>query len=168
MSKFTKNAKVVMKSYRPLLRGTEPAQWCNCEFCQDTVMNPKRPLWQQAAFIGFIVSLCLIGSCAVSHAADYTNEQIANAIYKAEGGKRAKKPYGILSVKCEGEKECRQVCLNTIKNNRIRYKKHGQRKFGTYLAFLASRYCPVGAGNDPKGLNRHWLKNVTYFLERGV
>ena len=32
---------------------------------------------------------------------------------------------------------------------------------------LARRYAPVNAGNDPAGLNRHWIKNVLYFLNRG-
>lgn len=96
----------------------------------------------------------------------YTNEQIANAIYLAEGGEKAVKPYGILSVKCNNEKECRQVCLNTIRNNRKRYKEYGYKKYKTFLEFLASRYCPIGVKNDSKNLNKNWLKNVKYFLEK--
>lgn len=33
-----------------------------------------------------------------------------------------------------------------------------------YIEFLASRYCPIGADNDPQGLNKNWVKNVKYFL----
>lgn len=29
-----------------------------------------------------------------------------------------------------------------------------------FLSFLASTYCPVGAENDPEGLNKNWLGNV--------
>ena len=96
------------------------------------------------------------------YAQEYTNEQIADAIYLAEGGKKAKKPYGILSVPCENEAECRVICLNTIRNNRKRFKK--QDKYTNYLEFLASRYAPINAENDPQGLNHNWLKNVEWFL----
>lgn len=109
-----------------------------------------------------ILLLCLI---CYSACYSYTDAEIADAIYKAEGGAKAKKAFGILSVKCEGYNECRQVCLNTIRNNRKRYKEYGYKKYKTYLEFLASRYAPVGAENDPRGLNRNWLKNVKYFLK---
>lgn len=95
----------------------------------------------------------------------FTDEQIADAIYQAEGGPKAKAPYGILSIKVEGEQEARRICLNTIRNNRVRFAN--QNKFTDYIEFLASRYCPIGATNDPLGLNKNWVKNVKFFLERG-
>lgn len=85
-------------------------------------------------------------------------EQVVEAIYKAEGGERAKKPYGILSVPCSGKAECRNVCYNTVRNNWYRWDKAGRP--GDYLEFLAKRYAPVGVANDPTGLNRNWVKNV--------
>jgi len=97
----------------------------------------------------------------------YTDAEIADAIYLAEGGAKAKVPYGILSVKVKDEAEARQVCLNTIRNNRKRFADYGHKQYATYLEFLASRYCPVGASNDPSNLNKNWLKNVRYFLEKG-
>ena len=112
--------------------------------------------------------LILFISFNISYAGQqYTDEEIANAIYFAEGGKKAKVPYGILSIKCYTEKECRQICLNTIRNNRRRYKEYGHKKYDTYLKFLASRYCPIGAKNDPNNLNQYWLKNVKWYLEKG-
>jgi hypothetical protein len=97
--------------------------------------------------------------------AEFTDGQIASAIYKAEGGPKAKKPFGILSVKCEGYDGCRKVCLNTIRNNRKRFAN--QAVFTDFLEFLASRYAPVGGvDNDPTNLNKNWLKNVRYFLGR--
>jgi len=96
----------------------------------------------------------------------YTDAQIADAIYLAEGGARAKVPYGILSVKVKDEAEARQVCLNTIRNNRKRYADYGYKQYPDYLSFLASRYCPVGASNDTSNLNKNWLKNVRYFLKK--
>lgn len=90
-------------------------------------------------------------------------EALANSIYKAEGGIRAKKPYGILSVKCEGEKACRKVCINTIKNNIKRWERSGKKE--PYFSFLARRYAPIGVANDPSGLNKNWLRNVSRFYE---
>jgi len=92
-----------------------------------------------------------------------TDDQIADAIYLAEGGELASKPYGILSVFCEGEEDCRVVYLNTIRNNRVRYADYGYKEYDTYLEFLASRYAPIGAENDKTGLNFNWLTNVQYF-----
>ena len=103
--------------------------------------------------------------CSIARAQDWTDSQIADAIYLAEGGEKAKKPFGILSVPCNGYDECRKICLNTIRNNRARFLK--QDVYSDYLEFLASRYAPVGAGNDPKNLNINWLKNVRSILERG-
>lgn len=98
----------------------------------------------------------------------YSYSQLANAIYKAEGGKKARKPYGVLSVQCDSEKQCREICINTIRNNAKRWKQktHNADKYPDYLSFLASRYAPVGVNNDPKNLNKNWLKNVKFFLEK--
>ncbi len=104
----------------------------------------------------------------ISNCFAYTDEQICDAIYLAEGGKKAKVPYGILSVKCANEQECRQVCLNTVKNNRKRYKNYGYKKYKSFLEFLASRYAPIGVKNDPNNLNKNWLRNVKYFLKKEV
>ena len=95
----------------------------------------------------------------------YTNDEIADAIFWAEGGNNTNYPYGIRSVSCEGQQDCRKICINTIRNNRKRYEKYGFKRHDTYLKFLASRYAPSKADNDPTGLNRHWLRNVTYLLE---
>lgn len=91
----------------------------------------------------------------------YSNDQVCDAIYRAENS--VKYPYGIKSVKCVGESECRKVCLNTVKNNRVRYADYGHKKYDDYLSFLASRYAPVS--DSP--LNKNWLKNVTFFLKKG-
>jgi len=97
-------------------------------------------------------------------AKEYTNEQIANAIYWAEGGAKAKVPYGILSIKVKDKAEARQICFNTIRNQRIRHAKHNCGL--DFISCLGSRYCPIGAKNDPKGLNKNWVKNVKFYLEK--
>jgi hypothetical protein len=90
-------------------------------------------------------------------AEDFTNDQIANAIYKAEGGTKASHPYGILTH--YKHTTSRQACLNTI----IHAKKDF--KGGDFIEFLGSRYCPIGCDND-NGTNKYWIRNVKYFLNR--
>lgn len=34
----------------------------------------------------------------------------------------------------------------------------------TSVSLIQQKYCPVGAANDPTGLNSHWSQNVTRFL----
>lgn len=119
-----------------------------------------------AVCIGLLVGIVLlISSCSIAHADTINPEKLADAIYRAEGGAKAQYPYGIRSVKCDTVAECRKICINTIKANVRRWNKYGHRTHDSFLAFLASRYAPVkNATNDPKKLNRHWLKNVSYFL----
>ena len=80
------------------------------------------------------------------------------AIYKAEGGAAAKKPFGVLSVPCSGYTDCKRVCENTVRNNYVRWIKAGRP--GEFTAFLGSRYAPVEA----HPLNRNWVKNVNALL----
>ena len=40
-------------------------------------------------------------------------------------------------------------------------------KEGDFLVFLRDRYAPLGADNDPTGLNDHWLTNVTSEVRDG-
>lgn len=106
---------------------------------------------------------CLILSCSVLRAMSPADaEKIADAIYKVEGGKRAKAPYGILSVKVKNEQEARKVCLNTIRNNFKRWNK--TKKELDYFEFLGNRYAPIGAANDPKSLNKNWINNIKKIL----
>jgi hypothetical protein len=82
--------------------------------------------------------------------------KLADAIYKAEGGAKTKYPYGILTK--YKHTTPRQACINTI--------RHAQKDWngkGDFIKFLGSRYCPVGAKNDPSGLNKNWERNVRRF-----
>ena len=88
---------------------------------------------------------------------------LADAIYMAEGAEKAKYPYGIISVSCLGEEACRRVCKNTIKNTFRRWDGKGD-----YLTYLSNIYAPIGAKNDPKGLNKNWERNVTFYLRRST
>lgn len=134
----------------------------NGEF--DTVRTYKfnyKPL-----IIGIMVVMSVIAFVSCVHAeqtyAGYTLNQWADAIKKAEGNNN----YGILSIPCVKGDDCRRICKNTVRNNWKRYlNKDKTPSFEEYLSFLANRYCPIGASNDPKGLNIHWKKNVKHFLK---
>lgn len=82
-------------------------------------------------------------------------EKLADAIYRVEGGAKAKKPYGILSVPVKDEAEARRVAINTARNNYARWQAAGEP--GDYLNFLADRFVPSRA--DPQG-NVNWKSNV--------
>lgn len=88
-------------------------------------------------------------------------ERMADAIYKAEGGPKARKPYGVLSIPVRDEAHARQITLNSIRNNWKRWEKAG--KPGDFVDFMADRWCPPSV--DPVG-NRNWKKNVKYFLSK--
>lgn len=108
-----------------------------------------------------LAAFLLISGCAWAEP-EYSNVMICDAIFRAEGGAKAQYYYGIRSVHYKDIAEARRICINTVRNNKRRWKEAGSK--GEFLEFLARRYCPVGAGNDPKGLNKHWLKNVRYWL----
>lgn len=117
-----------------------------------------------AIFLIIIAVVVMIVFSPKAHA--WTDEEIVNAIFKSEGGKNAQYPYGIRSVRVSSIAEARKVCFNTVRNNKKRFARSKNRKNQDYIAFLASRYCPIGAGNDPKGLNKNWERNVRYYLKK--
>ena len=113
-----------------------------------------------------IVVFCLIiGIVANAGAEEYSNTEIVDAIWVIEGGTRAQYAYGIRSVKYKDLAEARRICLRTVVNNRKRYADYGYKQYADYLSFLASRYCPVGCGND-RGTNKFWLRNLRYQLAK--
>jgi hypothetical protein len=103
----------------------------------------------------FLTKYLVLFTLVATNAIALDANRIADAIYRVEGGAKAKAPYGILSVKVANAAEARKVCLNTIRNNHTRWIRAG--KPGKFLDFLADRYCPKSA--DPVG-NRNWKKNV--------
>lgn len=105
----------------------------------------------------FIASL--LASCAYSAeipplSESYVN-RFADAVYRIEGGEKARKPYGVLSVKVNNKEEARRVTINSIRNNWVRWHKAG--KPDTFIVFFANRWCPKAS--DPVG-NRNWINNA--------
>lgn len=94
----------------------------------------------------------------------YSVNQWCNAIYMAEGGEKSRHPYGIMaSYKSTTP---RQACINTVLHKWSNYKKSGLKT--PFIDYLASKYAPINAKNDPTGLNRNWVKNVNYYLKKGA
>ena len=114
------------------------------------MITMKRIIFVMAVYFG------LIGLCTAEAP---TDAQIADAIFIAEGGHNTNYPYGILTK--YKHTTPRQACLNTIAHARRDWNGKGD-----FIEFLGARYCPVGAANDPTGLNKNWIKNVKYVLAR--
>ena len=87
---------------------------------------------------------------SICHAQRYSNNQIANAIYKVENS--VKFPYGIRSINTYGNKVyARKICLNSIRNAR-------KRCVGKDLVVC------MGQKYSPPKQNPNWCKLVYYFL----
>jgi len=80
--------------------------------------------------------------------------KLADAIYLAEGGSKARVPYGVLSVRVSSKAEARRICLASIRNNQ---KRFGRVSDAEFIRRMADRWCPIAA--DPVG-NRNWKRNV--------
>jgi hypothetical protein len=88
---------------------------------------------------------------------------IVAAIRYAENGKTYQ--YGIIHKRCPNTYRAQAGwCAATVQKNYDRWVKAGRK--GDFVTFLGNRYCPVGAKNDPNGLNKYWIKNVKKFQKR--
>ena len=101
--------------------------------------------------------LSLMGLFWAIPAQAYTDNQLADAIYRAEGGTKTRFPYGVRSIKCDTKEECQQICLNSIKNAKKRWLKAGKPE--DFIVFMGRRY-------SPPNINPHWVRLVKYFLTK--
>ena len=134
-----------------LLRGTPPEVFDH---------PPEMSLTKKVLFTLGITGLVILGSCSLVHA--YTVDQLATAIGKAENSKSH--PYGIM-VKY-AHTSPRNACKNTVMHQYRNWLAVGHP--GAFLGYLAAHYAPLNASNDPNGLNRNWIRNVSYFLREGL
>lgn len=128
--------------------------------CKNKIVDDAESTGIEKVFI--VGNTKVIMSAPIEDNQDIEDELIVNAIYWAEGGPNTNHPYGILTK--YKTTTPREACFNTVRNNRKRYADYGHRSYKTFLRFLASRYCPIGAENDPTNLNVNWLKNVQYYI----
>lgn len=84
--------------------------------------------------------------------------------------KTASLAFGIKSLDAADQDEYGEqamACAESIRNNTVRFQKAtgqaawvGDRLSDGFWQFMAKRYCPVGAGDDPTNLNQHWPGRV--------
>jgi hypothetical protein len=107
--------------------------------------------------------LCVFCFVNASEAETLINiEKLVNAIYLAEGGERASHPYGIMRK--YKKTTPRRACFNTVRSSFKRF--NAQTAENDFIIYLSKTYAPIGASNDPKGLNINWVKNVKYFYNK--
>jgi hypothetical protein len=95
------------------------------------------------------------------------------AIRRVENGGPGKE-FGILTVPAADLDAQARVAANTVRNTLIRFERRGGtavdpvtgRYTEPFLRFLSSRYAPVGAENDPSGLNRYHAANLIAFYRK--
>ena len=111
------------------------------------------------SIIVFLLCLWIASICEGAEWDTFTNEQIVEAIGKAENS--VKYPYGIKSIGTKGDKEyARKICFNSVRNGRVRWEKAG--KPDDLIVFIGKRFCPPKA----HALNSNWVRNVKYFLDK--
>ena len=95
------------------------------------------------------------------------------AIRRAESGGPGRE-FGVLSVPAPTLEGQARVAANTVRNTLVRYAQHGGQavdpETGRYtegfIRYLSARYAPVGAANDPLGLNRNHAANLIALYRR--
>lgn len=89
------------------------------------------------------------------------------AIRTAENGRKGIE-FGVLHPRAVDQPNSLRVqagwCAATVSKNHKRWIDSG--KTTDFITFLGNRYCPVGADNDPNGLNKHWIPNVRKLAKR--
>jgi hypothetical protein len=83
---------------------------------------------------------------------------------KAEGGPDA----FVRAVRCSipntaDYAEARSIALTTIQH---RLWDYAMQDVATFVSFLGARWAPIGADNDPHGLNANWVPNVLKLFKR--
>ena len=91
---------------------------------------------------------------------------VVSAIRYAENGGKGRE-YGILHPRVKPTYRSQAGwCSATVQKQYDRWVKAGSK--GGFIESLGARYCPIGADNDPDGLNKYWIINVKYYLTEHV
>ena len=137
----------------------------------DQLLFPEKYRKENEA--GVIVATCLVLAFLLLIFAGIANAEVdtdkyADAIYKAEGSKKAVVPYGMFFKGCSWVNEgyCRKIVKNTVFNTLVKYRSERCRENDDDITCLARRYCPLNDPRDTQGLNKNWAKNVKYFMEK--
>lgn len=91
-------------------------------------------------------------------------EPLCDSIYWSEGGPKARRPYGILSIDVTDDVMAREICRQSVVANYERWQVAGKPGGDTreaFVRFMARRWCPITV--DPHG-HKAWVTNVTRLL----
>jgi hypothetical protein len=91
---------------------------------------------------------------------------ILDAVRKVEGVPS----YGVMTLaRRYGSHRVVPEALGRAEAAKIMHKMYrrwrAQGRPGDFLDYMHKRYAPVGASNDPTGLNRHWRRNLERYME---
>ena len=110
------------------------------------------------------VSLCLVSyqQLVLADNCPPNFEILARAVYHAEGGSKASRPYGVFFDGCSwnAPEYCKKIAINTFRNNWRRYESSESNL--SYLEFLRDRYAPL----SDHDLNKNWLNNVSRLYKK--
>lgn len=160
---ITSNVKSGVSDYIPLSEHTQDRAGLSlaAKFIQQCILCKATSLYKSV----FLTTIFLSTNLTITFASDIIRiEQLADAIYRAEGAEKTSHPYGILAH--YKTTTPRQACINTIKSGLKRYETSP--KDVDFITFLSKTYCPIGAKNDPNGLNKNWVSNVKHFYKKGA
>ena len=89
-------------------------------------------------------------------------EKLVKAIRISEGtGSRF--PYGIKSVPCYSQSECKAICIKTVRHYENDFTRHGDGGINNFIQYLGPRYVCGRQGNCPAAIT--WEKNVKRLYE---
>ena len=148
-------------------------EYCSCSMCELKAAEDNQKKDTMHRWIGiFIMALIILTILFVAFAPaeEFTDTQIVNAIYMAEGGPHATYPFGIRSVYCSGYMECRKVCERTVKHYRREYQERCiDQRHESFISYLQRHYCPTNGhlSRSEERLNKNWIKNINFFLHKG-
>ncbi len=125
-------------------------------------MTEDRPRRQTfTTMIRSIAILCLALTAVAEPISPRLADDIADALWRAEGGHRARAPYGITTVRVRDHAHAREIALAAIRQEWDRWERGGRR--GTFYQHFAARWCP--AKSDRRG-NANLARNLTAIMRQ--
>ena len=143
--------------------------------------NNRRRIWNTVAGVGLSILQCMptatalpVADEAAIVAAVQRNVpqeslrpdfvRLLRAIRRAENG-RLGREFGVMDSRAHDLDSQAGFCAATVYKVWLRWDAGVQGVGVPYLVALRDQYAPIGAENDPTGLNENWLGNVVSFLE---
>jgi len=142
----------------PVPASAQPSASVNAPAAQSNVGGEAQ------AVIGRAPEEGLIRAAALQAAID---PRFLHALRRAENGGPGRE-FGVLSVPAPTYQDQARVAAESIRRNVERFDAQGRsaidpatgRYTEEFIRFFSSRYAPIGAGNDPAGLNRSHARNL--------